>query len=329
MLVIDFQGLVMTKSEAEILAHPNVSGLILFARNCHDKNQIAALTASARAIKPNLVIMVDQEGGRVQRLKQGFTQIPPMSTLGRCYDGNPELAINAARVIGRVIAKEVAEVGIDLPLAPVVDIGGCSRVIGDRALHSDPDIVVKLAIAFHKGMAEEGVASCAKHFPGHGGIEEDTHTEIALDDRSYETLLFRDLIPFRSLISSGLSALMPAHVIFPVIDEHPVGFSSFWLQEILRHQLGYQGAIISDDLGMAAAAVAGDLMARSVAAVEAGCDLLLLCNQPEEARYVVENIHLPDDPIIKLRIDALRAIPCKYDVIKGADNYIKQLSSLE
>jgi beta-N-acetylhexosaminidase len=266
--------------DRERLLHPLVGGVIHFARHYRSPEQIAALNAEIHALRaPALLIAVDHEGGRVQRFREGFTEIPPMRTLGAAWDRDHEGAcIDAARY-GRIMADELLACGVDFSFAPVLDVDyGGSTVIGDRSFHRNPVAISELATAMITGMREGGMASCGKHFPGHGFVRADSHHEIPVDERPFDAIERDDLVPFSALIRAGLDAVMPAHVVYPAVDDKPAGFSNRWLEEILRGTLGFDGMIFSDDLGMAGAHGAGDMTARADAALNAGCDMVLVCN---------------------------------------------------
>ncbi len=282
-LMLDLQGLELSPEEHDWLAHPAVGGIILFARNYEEPAQLKALIlAIRRAAKKKILIAVDQEGGRVQRFQEGFTRLPPAAKFGELYQRDPQAALAAAEVTGFLMATELKAVGMDLSFAPVLDLGGgVSEVIGDRAFAAEPQAVAALGGAFARGMRRAGMAAVGKHFPGHGGVAEDSHLTLPEDGRSLEELEARDLVPFQRLIQEGLEAVMCAHVRYPKVDALPAGFSPRWIREILRGKLGFAGAVFSDDLAMAGAAWIGDLETRVEAALEAGCDMLLICNCPE------------------------------------------------
>ena len=279
-VMLDVEGLELTAADRERLAHPLVGGVILFTRNYADRAQLAALTASIRALRdPALVIGVDHEGGRVQRFRAGFTAIPPMRLLGETWDRDVAQAARDAEALGRTIAGELRPFAIDFSFAPVLDLAyGSSAVIGDRAFHRNPNAVAHLATALRRGLNAGGMAAVGKHFPGHGFVAADSHTDVPVDGRPMAAIAADDLVPFGALVRGGLEAVMPAHVIYPEIDAKPAGYSRIWLKEILRGRLGFDGMIFSDDLGMAGAHTAGDIVARAEAAVEAGCDVVLVCN---------------------------------------------------
>jgi beta-N-acetylhexosaminidase len=297
-LIIDIAGLTLSKTDRDRLQHPLVGGLILFARNWQDRAQLTALCRSIKSVRADLLICVDHEGGRVQRFKtDGFTHLPPMRALGEMWlkepkpltKGNantkagPLDATNAATACGYVLGAELRACGVDLSFTPVLDLDyGASGVIGDRAFARDPRVVSLLAKSLVQGLLQSGMANCGKHFPGHGFVKADSHTDIPVDKRSLRAILQDDAAPYRWL-SNSMTSVMPAHVIYPKVDNRAAGFSSTWLNDILRAQLGFQGAVFSDDLSMAGARMLdGQVLSytqAAVAALRAGCDMVLLCNQ--------------------------------------------------
>jgi beta-N-acetylhexosaminidase len=309
-LMIDVQGTALTEEDRELLAHPLVGAVILFTRNFESIEQLQRLVADIRAVRsPPLLVTVDHEGGRVQRFRQGFTVLPPMRLIGRQYDRDPVAGRTLARQCGWLMAAELRAVGIDMSFAPCVDLDyGVSSVIGDRAFHRDPRIVSELAIAFMGGMREAGMAATAKHFPGHGFVAPDSHVAMPVDRRP-RVDMDEDLTPYRRLIDNGLASIMAAHVIFSEVDDKPAGFSRRWLQRELRGRLGFDGAIFTDDLSMAAAGVVGDMPARAQAALEAGCDVLSLCNNRQGVLQVIDSLRGSADPLSQVRMARLHGKP--------------------
>ncbi|WP_133492476.1 beta-N-acetylhexosaminidase [Alcanivorax sp. 24] len=286
LLMLDLEGVALTSEERDLLVHPAVGGVILFSRNYQDPLQVRDLVASMRALRPELLIAVDQEGGRVQRLREGFTRLPAMGTLGRRYQQDPRAGREAAELLGELMADEVRAVDIDISFAPVLDLDhGRSTVIGDRSFSNDVDVLITLADAFLDGMQRAGMSATGKHFPGHGHVQADSHLELPEDPRTLSEMA-ADLAPFRAL-APRLDGIMPAHVRYPAMDAQPAGFSRYWLQKVLREELGFRGVIFSDDLTMAGAAAAGDYTQRAGAALNAGCDMVLVCNDRAGALAVL------------------------------------------
>jgi beta-N-acetylhexosaminidase len=281
--VVDVVGTTLGEEDLARIRHPAAGAVILFARNFENSDQLLALCEDIkRQREPELPICVDHEGGRVQRFKEGFTLIPPMRRLGKLWDRDREKGREAAMAIGTIIAAELGAHGLDFSFTPVLDLDyGGSSVIGDRALHFDPTAVGALAACLVKGLGQSGVAAVAKHFPGHGYAVADSHVAAPRDERGFKDILRKDMLPYRSVIEAGVAAVMPAHVVYPQVDPEPAGYSKRWLQEILRGQLAFEGLIFSDDLSMEGAAVAGGPPERAKAALAAGCDMVLLCNNPK------------------------------------------------
>lgn len=295
-LMLDIAGTTLSQQDIEILKQPQVGGIILFSRNIESPEQVKALTDHMRQIRPEILIAVDQEGGRVQRLKQGFTRLPAMGRLGELYQTQPKKAQELSYQCGWLMATETLAVGIDFSFAPVLDLNDISDVIGDRSFSKHIDDIVPLADAFMKGMHEAGMATTGKHFPGHGSVKADSHIAAAVDRRSYQEIFDNDMQTFIQLMPE-LDALMPAHVIYPLVDCNPAGFSSYWIQEILRKHLHFDGVLFSDDLTMQAACVAGEADARILAALTAGCDMGLVCNDriaAELALKALQNQPMPN-----------------------------------
>ncbi|HEX5380968.1 MAG TPA: beta-N-acetylhexosaminidase [Acinetobacter sp.] len=276
-LMLDIAGTELTQEDIELLQAPQVGGVILFARNIQSPQQVRALTDHMRQIRPEILIAVDQEGGRVQRLKQGFTLLPAMGRFGELYQKDAELALDLAEQCGWLMATEVLAVGIDFSFAPVLDLNDISDVIGDRGFAKNMQDIVPLASAFLNGMKRAGMASTGKHFPGHGSVKADSHVAAAIDSRPYAEIFAKDMQSFIQLMPQ-LDALMPAHVIYEQVDPNPAGFSEFWIKNILRQELKFDGVLFSDDLSMQAACVVGGADARIQAALKAGCDMGLVCN---------------------------------------------------
>jgi len=278
--MLGIEGLELTAADRERLLHPLAGGVILFTRNYESPAQLDGLTAAIHALRDSpLLIAVDHEGGRVQRFREGFTAIPAMRTLGVQWDQDVGAAARHAERLGWTLASELRAHGIDFSFAPVLDIDhGTSSVIGDRAFHRNPNAVAHLAAAFIDGLDAGGMAAVGKHFPGHGFVAADSHVELPRDDRPRERIATVDLVPFAALMQKRLAAVMPAHVIYAAVDAKPAGYSSVWIKDELRGRLGFGGLVVSDDLGMAGAFGEGDIVARAEAAVAAGCDFVLACN---------------------------------------------------
>lgn len=303
-VIVDIAGVELTEAERARLLHPQVGGLILFSRNFESTGQLARLTQEIHALRqPPLLITVDHEGGRVQRFRDGFTVLPPMRELGVLWDGDPEAAKLLARQTGYVLAAELRACGVDLSFTPVLDIDhGNSSVIGNRAFHSSPAAVTELALGLMHGLRDGGMAAVGKHFPGHGHVRADSHLEMPVDSRAFADIEKTDLLPFRRLIDNGMGAIMPAHVVYSRVDEQPAGFSKRWLDGILRGNLGFDGLIFSDDLSMEGARSAGTIVARADAAFAAGCDMVLVCNDPAAADELLAGLsyHVPAMSLARL-----------------------------
>ncbi len=314
-VMLDVAGTELTPEDREILQHPQVAGVILFARNFVDQAALKALCQSIRELRdPRLLITVDQEGGRVQRFKEEFTLLPASGQIGQCYNNNPDEGVLAAEMAGFLMAVECLEVGVDFSFAPVLDLDrGLCAVVGDRSFHKNPEVVVKLASSYIQGMQRAGMQAVGKHFPGHGAVTTDTHVGIAMDERSFEAIESEDLVPFKAL-GPQLAGLMPAHVMYPDVDERPAGFSDFWIQRVLREQLGFEGVVFSDDLSMEGASVGGDYITRSLCALEAGCDILLCCNDRANTAVLLDNLQHP----------VTRDLQNLYGVLRAQDAQLKQ-----
>ena len=286
--MVSIEGTELNQADESLLGRQSVGGLILFARNYQSKAQISALVQSVRRINPNILIAVDQEGGRVQRFRKGFLALPALARLGALYLEDKSAGLAAAEECGWAMAAELVSLGVDFSFAPVLDVyTETSRVIGDRAFSPDPSQLSELALSYVKGMNSAGMAATGKHFPGHGTVDADSHVELPIDRRSLAEIAAHDLIPFSKLASS-LGGIMPAHVLYPEVDSLCAGFSPFWLQEVLRAQLEFSGVIFSDDLTMDAAHSVGSIEARAELALLAGCDMVLVCNDGEAATRVAD-----------------------------------------
>lgn len=291
MLVIGVAGTELTAQERDWLQHDAVSGVILFKRNFASRQQVAELSAAIRAAAPRpLLICVDQEGGRVQRFREGFSALPPLQGFDALHAQDPEAALALAEQHAWLMASEVRASGVDLSFAPVVDLGRGNRAIGDRAFSADPQVVAAFTRAYVRGMHSVGMAATLKHFPGHGSVLEDTHVAAANDPRPLEVLRALDLVPFAAGIDAGADAVMMAHVVYPQVAPEPAGYSSRWIQQILRGEMGFRGVVFSDDIGMAASFSAGGVAARVHAHLDAGCDVVLVCHPElvDEALRAVE-----------------------------------------
>lgn len=310
-VMADVAGLSLTQEERERLLHPMLGGVILFKRNYESPEQVAALCREIHALRsPHLLIGVDHEGGRVQRFREGFTPIPAMGAIGEVWDAHPQRARRLARDAGYVMGAELRAVGVDFSFAPVLDLDyGASGVIGNRAFHRNAQAVAELGHALLLGLQEAGMSAVGKHFPGHGFVLADSHLAVPVDERGLADMEFADILPFRQLIDLGLAGIMPAHVIYPRVDPLPAGFSHRWLTEILRGQYGFEGAIFSDDLTMEGASVAGGITERALAALNAGCDMALVCNRPDLADALLASLHWPLPPVSLIRLARMHGRP--------------------
>ncbi|MEE9327809.1 MAG: beta-N-acetylhexosaminidase [Cocleimonas sp.] len=311
-MMLDVEGIELTAEEKELLEHPLTGGVILFTRNYESTEQLEQLVASIRnTSNKDLLIAVDHEGGRVQRFQSEFTPLPAIATLSSDNNNDENLSsIKNSFVHGWLMAAEVRAMDIDFSFAPVLDINfGVSEVIGDRAFNRNPQLISKLATEYIKGMREAGMASTGKHFPGHGAVVEDSHLEIPVDKRGRDIIWQEDIIPFAYLIKQGLDAIMPAHVIYQEIDDKPAGFSTYWLQQVLRKELGFNGAIFSDDLSMEGASAIGGFTERAEASIEAGCDMFLMCNSREGVIEIIDNAHINQSKDSSLRLTKMKGKP--------------------
>ena len=307
-LMIDVAGPALTAEDRELLRRPLVGGVILFTRNYTDPAQLAALTAEIHGLRsPPHIIAVDQEGGRVQRFRTGFAGLPPARRIGQEFELDPAAGTDCARTLGWLMAAQLRCCGVDLSFAPVVDLDyGLNEAIGTRAFHGAADTVGALAVAYMQGMREAGMAATAKHFPGHGAVVADSHLQLPVDRREWADLA-ADLAPYRRLIANGLPGIMVAHILFPQLDAAaPASLSRRWVHGVLRGDLHFQGAVFSDDLSMGAAAAGGDIVERSRRALDAGCDMLLICNDRQGAARAVEHLDRQPDATAHLRLVRMR-----------------------
>jgi beta-N-acetylhexosaminidase len=303
-VMMDLVGTGLTDQEREMLSHPKVGGVILFSRNFYSIAQLTELISAIHSLRePHLLVAVDQEGGRVQRFTEGFTRLPSATKYGELYKRDPASARTLAATVGWLMAAELRAVGVDFSFAPVLDLAhGVSGVIGDRALHRSPDVVADLAHHLMSGMRRVDMEAVGKHFPGHGGVKEDSHTSLPVDYRRIVELQTEDLVPFERLIHYGLAGIMAAHVIYTTADSRPAGFSPYWIRRVLRNQLGFQGAVFTDDLSMEAAHFAGGFLQRATTALEAGCDMVLICNHPEGVMEVLAGLKDYENAATQVRL---------------------------
>ena len=312
-VMLDVAGLALNDEDRKRLQHPQTGGVILFARNYESPAQLKALVDDIHALRnPRLIVAVDQEGGRVQRFRAGFQHLPAMGLLGDLYDRDDQRAIELSETIGWVASSELLHYGIDLSFSPVLDLGHkISTVIGDRAFHTQPDIITRLANAYIRGMRAAGMEAVGKHFPGHGSVEGDSHHVMPFDKRSLATIEAHDLVPFRRVISTHLAGIMMAHVIYEQVVPQPAGYSRFWIQQMLRAKLGFEGVVFSDDLSMNGAETVGGYPERAKASLLAGCDMLLVCNNPQGADEVLEYLQDYSNPVSQLRLVRMHGHPDK------------------
>lgn len=291
-LMIDLAGTHVSDIEADRLANPNVGGVILFTRNYQSPEQLHALIQAIRAIRDPLIIAVDQEGGRVQRFRDGFTALSPFADIGHAYQKNPEHGLQMARQHAATMVRELKAFDIDLSFTPILDRDlRLNEVIGNRSFADHHAMIIELARCYIDEMHQQGMPATGKHFPGHGSVDLDSHFALPVDPRPLSEIREGDMVPFQ-VLAPQLDAMMPAHILFPEVDDLPVGFSAKWLQQILRSELGFNGVIFSDDLTMKATEEYGDYPERAALALQAGCDMILVCNNPDGAQAVLD--HWPD-----------------------------------
>lgn len=293
-IMLDISGVALNQEDKEMIQNPLVGGVILFTRNYQTRDQLQKLILDIRKQRDPILIAVDHEGGRVQRFREEFTPLPPLADFGKLYKQNPAAATSQAEKMAYIMASELLEVGIDFSFAPVLDVDrGISQVIGTRSFNDDPQVVCILGDAYLRGMEKAGMAAVGKHFPGHGAVHADSHYELPVDDREFSEIYETDLQPFIAL-HPRLKAIMPAHVVYTKIDQDPAGFSKYWLKRILRDELKYQGAIISDDLSMNGASIKGGYLQRAMAALAAGCDMITVCNHRKGAMEILNGLSSDD-----------------------------------
>ena len=306
-LMLDLEGTTLSDDERDLLTQSPVGGVIFFARNISSKEQFMALAAEVSGLRPELLLAIDQEGGRVQRLREGYTILPPMQKLGTLFVEDSKRGAELLHNTGWLLAAEMIASGLDFSFAPVLDLDSSHcEVIANRSFSLDPAIASAAAGLFIEGMAEAGMAATGKHFPGHGGVTADSHLEIPYDSRSLEQLQARDLLPFKAL-SPKLQGIMPAHIVFPEVDSKAVGFSSYWLQKVLREQLAFDGVIFSDDLSMKGADQLGTYAEKAEAALRAGCDMVLVCNNRQGALEVLNFLQRSAEPFTSPRLPSMKA----------------------
>jgi beta-N-acetylhexosaminidase len=305
--MVDVAGFELTPEDREVLRHPLVGSVILFTRNYSNSDQLARLVADIHAVRsPALVVAVDQEGGRVQRFRAGFSALPSPRRIGHEFDVDAKQGVAFARAMGWLMAAELRAHGVDLSFAPCVDLDlGVSEVIGDRAFHSKPEVVAQLALAYMAGMKDAGMSATAKHFPGHGAVVADSHKSLPVDRREWNEL-GDELLPYRRLIANGIPGVMVAHILFPSVDPAPASLSRRWIQNALREEMRFEGAVFTDDLSMGGAAEFGDIVARAGAALAAGCDVLPVCNDRASVAKLLDELKFEVEPTAHLRLVRMR-----------------------
>ncbi len=332
-LMVDLATDCISEQEMKLLQSPQVGGVILFSRNFTSVERLIALIDDIHELRhPRLLIAIDQEGGRVQRLREGFTQLPAINLLGKVYDVDPKRASELATVSGWLMASELRSVGIDFSFAPILDLNfGVSQVIGDRAFHKDPEIVATLAGRYIQGMRNAGMQAVGKHFPGHGAVTADSHIELPTDKRAFQDIAMQDLVPFKRMIDQGLAGLMSAHVIYEKVDPIIATFSKLWLQDVLRKQLEFEGVIFSDDLSMKAADCNDEYLLRTQKALDAGCDMALICNSSENACLVAEQLGDYNNPASQIRLTRMHGgkNPQAYEELRNSSEWKQAVAQVE
>lgn len=332
-LMIDLCADSMSAEERKLITSPQVGGVILFSRNFSSVQSLVDLINEIHALRhPKLLVAIDQEGGRVQRLREGFTQLPAVKLLGDMYDNDPSRACKLAELTGWLMAVELRSIGIDFSFAPILDLNfGISQVIGDRAFHKDPEIVSILAQKYIHGMRTAGMQAVGKHFPGHGAVIADSHIDLPVDTREYQDILMEDLVPFQRMINQGLAGIMSAHVVYEKIDKNIATYSSKWLQTVLREQMKFEGVIFSDDLSMKAANCSEEFLERTQRALNAGCDMALICNASEQACEVAEMLENYNNPASQIRLTRMHGgkNPLSYTALRNSEEWRKAVSKVE
>ena len=303
-LFADIEGHALTAEDRELLSHPLLGGVVLFTRNYHSVSQLQSLVGEIHKIRqPPLLVITDHEGGSVQRFRDGFTRLPAAAQLGRFFDHDHRAALRLARDVGWLLAAELRAVGVDHSLTPVLDLAmPGNRALRDRTYHADGQVVAQLAHELMGGLQEAGMQATAKHFPGHGGVREDSHLVLPVDRRPFADIYARDILPFERMIHYGVAGVIPAHVVYAQVDDRPAGFSRYWLHEVLRRRLEFNGVIFSDDLSMTAAQAMGGYGERAEAALAAGCDCLLVCNNRAGALEIIDRLKPTTNPVLQSRL---------------------------
>jgi len=336
-LMVDLCSDSISEQEREVLNSSSVGGVILFSRNFTNIEKLIALVEDIHAIRqPRLLVAIDQEGGRVQRLRDGFTQLPAVSLLGEIYNEDTKRATQLATTTGWLMAVELRSIGIDFSFAPILDINyGVSQVIGDRAFHKDPEIIADLAAHYIQGMKKAGMQAVGKHFPGHGAVTADSHIALPNDDRSFQDIAMQDLVPFQRMINQGIAGFMSAHVIYEKVDSDIATFSSLWLQDVLRKQMEFKGVIFSDDLSMKAAHCNEqdneDCLLRTQKALQAGCDMALICNASDNVALVAERLNNYNNPASQIRLTRMHGgkDPMSYEELRNDKLWHQAVSEVE
>ena len=332
-IMLDVEGTTLNADDKRRLLHPLTGGVILFTRNFSSYQQLTELTAEIHALRsPSLLIAIDHEGGRVQRFKEDFTRLPAMRELGKIWDTNPNRAQHLTQQVGYVLAAELNACGIDLSFTPVLDIDhGKSFVIGDRAFHRDPQVIAKLAHYLMLGLKLGGLMAVGKHFPGHGYIQADSHLEKSVDDRPYVDIEMDDMVSFKQMIDFGLTGIMSSHVIYPRIDQKPASFSNVWLKDVLRQELQFDGCIFSDDLSMLGTEHLGNIVVRTKAALNAGCDMVLVCNNPQSLDQLLAELEWDTSAVSMARIARMHGKwqhPVSIIKLRENPDYIKAIKEI-